>query len=78
VSEGWKASSYAEPMLPAVDTYIEVLYGEQANPQVAFINDGRWLGLATYLPHRKLLNALTVFPAGGLAGLGGREAVAEG
>lgn len=56
-SKGWKASSYGEPMLPAVDTYIEVLYGEHANPQVAFINDGRWLGLATYLPHRKLLNA---------------------
>jgi hypothetical protein len=58
VSKGWKASTYSEPMLPLVDTYIEVLYGEQANPRVAFINDGRGLGLATYLPHRKLLNAL--------------------
>lgn len=58
VSKDWKASRYAEPMLPAVDTYIEVLYGEQANPQVALINDGRWLGLATYLANRKLLNAL--------------------
>jgi hypothetical protein len=58
VSKGWQASRYAEPMLPAVDAYIEFLYGEQANPQVAFINDGRWLGLATYVPNRKLLNAL--------------------
>jgi hypothetical protein len=58
VSKGWKASAHAEPMLPIVDTYIEVLYGERRNPRVAFINDGRWFGLATYLPHRKLLNAL--------------------
>ena len=58
VSKGWKASTHAEPMLPVVDTYIEVLYGERANPRVAFINDGRWLGLATYLPHRKLFDAL--------------------
>jgi hypothetical protein len=57
VSTGWKQSTYGEPMLPMVDTYIEVLCGDRANPRIAFINDGRWFGLATYLPHRKLLNA---------------------
>jgi hypothetical protein len=35
VSKGWKASSYAEPMLPAVDTYIEVLMVSRLIPQVA-------------------------------------------
>jgi hypothetical protein len=25
---------------------------------MAFLNDGRWLGLATFLPHRKLLRSL--------------------
>jgi hypothetical protein len=58
VSKGWKASTYATPMMAAVDTYIEVLYGDRVNPQIVYINDGRWFGLATYLPHRKLLNAL--------------------
>ena len=58
VGKGWKASMFATPMMPALDTYIEVLYGNRASPQVAYINDGRWFGLRTYLPHRKLLNAL--------------------
>jgi hypothetical protein len=43
----------------AVDSYIEVLYGDRAKPSVAYINDGRWFGLAImYLPHKKLLMAL--------------------
>lgn len=58
VSKGWKESAYGEWLPSLVDTYIEVLYGDRANPLAAFINDGRWLGLVTYLPHRKLLNAL--------------------
>jgi hypothetical protein len=58
VSKGWQASIYATPMMAAVDTYIEILYGDRENPRVAYINDGRWFGLATYLPHWRLLNAL--------------------
>ena len=43
----------------AVDSYIEVLYGDRAKPSVAYINDCRWFGLAImYLPHKKLLMAL--------------------
>jgi hypothetical protein len=44
---GWTVTM---PMLPVVDTYIEILYGDRVNPQVISINDGRWFGLATYLP----------------------------
>jgi hypothetical protein len=31
VSMGWKESTYRQPMLPIVDTYIEVLYGDRRN-----------------------------------------------
>lgn len=41
-----------------LDTYIEVVYGDPASPQFAYLNDGRWFGWATCLPHRKLLGAL--------------------
>jgi hypothetical protein len=58
VSKGWKESAYGQPLPSLADTYIEVLYGDPANPLAVFINDGRWFGFATYLPHRKLLNAL--------------------
>jgi hypothetical protein len=59
VSQGWEQSAYGEPLPSAVNTYIEVLYGDRARPSVAYINDGRWLGLATYLPNKKLLSALS-------------------
>jgi hypothetical protein len=59
VAKGWKASVNAHPLPPIVDKWIQVLYGESGNPSVAYVNDGRWGGLATYLPHRVLLEALT-------------------
>jgi hypothetical protein len=59
VSMGSKESVYGEWLPAAVDSYIEVLYGDRAKPSVAYINDGRWFGLATYLPHKKLLMALS-------------------
>jgi hypothetical protein len=43
VSMGWKESVYGKPMLPLIDTYIEVLYGDRENPSVAYIN-GNWSG----------------------------------
>jgi hypothetical protein len=58
VSKGWKNSRYGKPLIPVVDTYIEILYGDPTAPGVAFVNDGRWFGLAACLPHRKLLKAL--------------------
>jgi hypothetical protein len=32
-----------------------VIGGDQQNPSVAFMNDGRWFGLDVYLPHRQLM-----------------------
>jgi|SRR5215469_6698399 len=59
VSMGSKESVYGKWLPAAVDSYIEVLYGDRAKPSVAYINDGRWFGLAImYLPHKKLLKAL--------------------
>jgi hypothetical protein len=59
VSMGSKESVYGEWLPAAVDSYIEVLNGDRAKPSVAYINDGRWFGLAMmYLPHKKLLRAL--------------------
>ena len=59
VSRGWKNQTHGEPLLPIVDTYIEVLYGDRAHPEVAFVNDGRLFGSGSYLPNKKLLAALS-------------------
>ena len=58
VSRGWRQSSRGIPIPAAIDTYIEVLYGDRSEPRAAYINDGRWLGLAVYIPNRRLLDAL--------------------
>jgi hypothetical protein len=59
VSKGWKNQLYGKPLLRAIDTYIEVAWGDPTNPSVAFINDGRLFGLCAYLPHRRMQQALT-------------------
>jgi hypothetical protein len=58
VTKGWRNQLHGEPILPVVDTWIEVVYGSQEEPSVAFLNDSRWLGLGVYLPHRPLLASL--------------------
>jgi len=58
VAKGWKASVAAEPLIPIVDTYIQILFGDPGHPSVAYINDARWVGLASFLPHRAILRAL--------------------
>ena len=58
VTKGWKNSVNGTWLPPVVDTYIEVIYGDRASPSAAFLNDGRWLGLATFLPHRRLMRSL--------------------
>jgi hypothetical protein len=58
VTKGWKDSVNGTWLPPVVNTYIEVIYGDTASPSVAFLNDGRWLGLATFLPHRRLVRSL--------------------
>lgn len=58
VAKGWKDSIDAAPLLPIVDTWIQVLYGDPEDPSVAYVNDARWGGFATYLPHRALLETL--------------------
>jgi hypothetical protein len=63
VSRGWKQSSRGAWIPPAMDTYIEVLYGDRSEPRAAYINDGRWFGLAVYIPNRRLLHALTALQA---------------
>src|ERR1700683_669907 len=55
LTKGWKGSTHGTPMLSLVDTYVEVIYGDKDAPSVAFFNDPRWLGLASYLPHRSLV-----------------------
>ena len=63
VSRGWKQSSARAPMPAAIDTYIEVLYGDRSSPRAAYFSDGRWLGLAVYRPNPRLLRALTALQA---------------
>jgi hypothetical protein len=58
VTKGWKGSPYGTPMAHIVDTYVEVIYGDQNAPSVAFFNDPRWLWLGCYLPHRALVQSL--------------------
>jgi hypothetical protein len=45
VGKGFRNQAHGEPLLPVVDTWIEVLYGSQEDPSVAFFNDSRWFGL---------------------------------
>ena len=58
VGKGFRNQAYGAPLLPVVDTWIEVVYGSRDDPSVAFFNDARWFGLGVYLPHRLLVNAL--------------------
>jgi len=58
VGKGWRNQEHGEPLLPLVDTWIEVVYGGQEEPSVAFFNSARLFGLAGYLPHRPLVKAL--------------------
>lgn len=58
VAKGWKQQSHGKRISWVIDSYIEVVWGDSSNPTVAFFNDGRWLGLGVYLPHRGLLRAL--------------------
>jgi hypothetical protein len=58
VGKGWRNQIHGEPLLPVVDTWVEVVYGGQEEPSVAFLNDSRCMGLGVYLPHRPLLKAL--------------------
>lgn len=58
VGKGFRNQAYGEPLFPVVDTWVEVIYGRQEDPSVAYFNDSRWLGLGVYLPHRPLVNAL--------------------
>jgi hypothetical protein len=58
VTRGWKGSVYGTPMIPIVDTWVEVVYGDQNAQSVAFFNDPRWFWLASYLPHRSLVRSL--------------------
>src|SRR5579862_7123501 len=55
VTKGSNPSFHGSIVLPAVDTNIEVLYGDRARPHTIYLNDARWPFLATYLPQRKLL-----------------------
>ena len=59
VAKGWKNQVHGEPLLRGVDTYIEIIWGDPADPNVAFVNDSRWFGLATYLSHKELQRALS-------------------
>jgi hypothetical protein len=59
VAKGWRDSIDAAPLLPIVDTWIQILYGDSEDPSVAYVNDARWGGFASYLPHRALLESLT-------------------
>jgi hypothetical protein len=56
VRKGWKNQVHGERLIRAVDTWIEVIYGDP--PSAVFVNDGRWFGLATYLPHGRMVAAL--------------------
>jgi hypothetical protein len=58
VAKGWKDSIDAAPLLPIVDTRIQILYGDPEDPSVAYVNDARWGGFATYLPNKALLETL--------------------
>ena len=63
VSRGWRQSSRGVRIPAGIDTYIEVLYGDRSEPRAVYINDGRWLGLAVYIPNGRLLAALTALQA---------------
>jgi len=58
VTKGWKDSVNGVWLPWVVNTYIEIVFGDPANPSVVFVNDSRWFGLATYLPHRSLVRSL--------------------
>jgi hypothetical protein len=63
VSRGWRQASRGVPIPAAIDTYIEVLHGDRSDPRAAYLNDGRWLGLAACIPNRRLLDALNALRA---------------
>jgi hypothetical protein len=56
VRKGWQHQVHGIPLLPVVDTWIEIIYGTGS---AVYVNDGRWYGLGTYLPHRRMIAALT-------------------
>jgi hypothetical protein len=58
VSKGWKDSLHGKPLMRRVDTWLEIVYGDAAEPRVAYLNDGRFGRLGIYLPHEKLLAAM--------------------
>jgi hypothetical protein len=58
VAKGWKNQKNGVWLPALVDSWIEVVFGDSENPDVVFLNDPRFLLMASYLPHRKLLAAL--------------------
>ena len=64
VAKGWKKQSHGKWLPWAVDSYIEVVWGDRSDESVAFFNDCRWLGLGVYLPHRRLQRALNALVPG--------------
>ncbi len=58
VTSGWRNQTFGEPIIPALDTWVEVLYGDPKQPSVAFVNDGRLWGLASYYRSSGLRSAL--------------------
>lgn len=64
VTSGWRNQEYGEPIIPALDTYVEVLYGDPTRPSVAYFNDGRFAGLGVYFRTSRLREALrTLVPS---------------
>ena len=57
VAKGWRNQLHGRPLIPVVDSYIEVIYGS-SELNTAYLNDGRWGGLGPYLPHGHLLHDL--------------------
>ena len=58
VTSGWRNQKFGEPILRALDTYVEVLYGDPEHPSVAFVNDGRLFGFGAYFKNSRLREAL--------------------
>jgi hypothetical protein len=58
VEKGFRNQAHGKPLIPLVDTWVEVVYSSEEDPSVVYLNDARWFGLGIYLRHRPLVNAL--------------------
>ncbi len=58
VAQGWKNQQDGVWLPARLDTWIQVIFGDHGESSAIYLNDPRFLLMAAYFPHKKLITSL--------------------